>query len=189
MDARNTLPAVGTTVYAIVKNKSSFKLEVVEGTLEAINEENFKVARNHTDCITDVYIYPMYAWRQECFLTKEEADVGLALLRDQQSGEGSHHKLADKFAREMPTRPGKVLAAKLKEQNLSPLDVQNALSLDDNEYYKLNCGLIPVTQEMAERLGEIIKGTDAGFWVAAEAKYRMEREALIEDIVKSRLDA
>lgn len=24
MDARNTLPAVGTTVYAIVKNKSSF---------------------------------------------------------------------------------------------------------------------------------------------------------------------
>lgn len=115
--------------------------------------------------------------------------MGLALLRDQQSGEGSHHKLADKFAREMPTRPGKVLAAKLKEQNLSPLDMQKALGMDDNEFYKLDCGLIPVTQEMAEKLGEIISGTNAEFWMAAEAKYRMEREALIEDIVKSCLDA
>lgn len=189
MDARNTLPAVGTTVYAIVKNKSSFKLEVVEGTLEAINEENFKVARNHTDCITDVYIYPMYAWRQECFLTKEEADVGLALLRDQQSGDGSRHKLAAKFGKEMPAHPGKILAAKLKEQNLSPLDMQKALGMDDNELYKLDCGLIPVTQEMAEKLGEIISGTNAEFWMATEAKYRMEREALIEDLVKSCLDA
>ena len=56
MNARNTLPAVGTTVYAIVKNNSSFKLEVVEGTLEAINEENFKVARNHTDCIERLHL-------------------------------------------------------------------------------------------------------------------------------------
>lgn len=189
MSTSNTLPTVGTTVYAIVKNKSTFKLEVVEATLETISEKDFKVAHSHTGCITDVYLYPMYAWRQECFLTKEEADVGLALLRDQQSGEGSRHKLADKFGREMPTHPGKVLAAKLKEQNLSPLDVQKELGLDNNEYYKLDCGLIPVTQEMAEKLGEIIKGTNAEFWAAAKEKYRTEREALIEALVKSRLDA
>lgn len=184
MNANNQLPAVGTTVYAIAKNNSTFKLEVVEGTMESISENGFKVSHRRTGFITDVYLYPMHAWRQECFQTKNEADVGLALLLDQQSGDGSRYKLAAKVGREMPTPPGKVLAAKLNEQHLSSLTIQKELGLDDNEYYKFVCGLIPMNKAMAEKLGEIIKGADTKFWVAAEVKYRLQREALIKDLVK-----
>lgn len=98
MNANNQLPAVGTTVYAIAKNNSTFKLEVIEGTMEYISENGFKVSHRRTGFITDIYLYPMHAWRQECFQTKNEADVGLALLLDQQSGDGSHYKLSPKSA-------------------------------------------------------------------------------------------
>ena len=84
----------------------------------------------------------------------------------------------------MPTPPGKVLAAKLNEQHLSSLTIQKELGLDDNEYYKFVCGLMPMNKSMAEKLGDIIKGTDTKFWVAAEVKYRLQREALIKDLVK-----
>lgn len=178
------LPAVGTTVYVIAKNSGTFRLEVVEGKMSEITDHSFCVERRRTAFLSDLFCYQMHAWRQEAFPTLKEAEVGLALLLDQQSGDGSQCKLAAKVGRVMPTPPGKVLAKKLQEQHISVEKLQAELGISDSEYYTLVCGTRILTKPMAEKLGDLIEGTCVKYWMTLEMKYRMQRESLIRDLVK-----
>lgn len=180
----NQLPTVGTTVYVIAKNSSTFRLEVAEGKMSEVTDHGFCVECRRTAFLSDLFCYQPHAWRQEAFPTLKEAEVGLALLLDQQSGDGSQCKLAAKVGRVMPTPPGKVLAKKLQEQHISVEKLQSELGISDSEYYTLVCGMSVLTKPMAEKLGKLIEGTSVKYWMTLEMKYRMQRESLIRDLVK-----
>lgn len=62
----------GDIVYAIVKNSSTFDLEVVEATVTMVDDYEIQIEKPYSCFITNVYKYPLSEWGESIFLTQGE---------------------------------------------------------------------------------------------------------------------
>ena len=64
----------GDTVYAIVKNRSNFKLEIIVGTITEITDDKIIVSKEQTPFETNDYVFPRSKAIKFIFCTLDEAE-------------------------------------------------------------------------------------------------------------------
>lgn len=69
----------GENVYAIVKNSGTFQLEVIEGTINHIDNDNITVRKQESPVMASLYTYPIAVAKQNIFYDKDQADKELVV--------------------------------------------------------------------------------------------------------------
>lgn len=67
----------GATVFAVVKDCSTFGLKVISATVFCVEEGTIVLHRPASALVTDVYRFPESEWKRSIFESQEEAETAL----------------------------------------------------------------------------------------------------------------
>jgi hypothetical protein len=71
----------GDEIYAIVKNNTNFKLEIISAIITNITKDKIEVSKERTAFETDVYIFTKDKAKEFIFYNLDEAEHKLNIIR------------------------------------------------------------------------------------------------------------